>query len=61
MLHRVDNPSFTVKPSERVPAKKATTISITFKPADPSKPRTGKLTVTCPSQTSVAWVYYLQG
>ena len=60
MPYSVDNPSFTVKPAERVLAKKATTIAIAFKPSDPSKPRTGKLTVTCPLQTSVSWVYYLQ-
>jgi hypothetical protein len=56
----VDNPAFMVKPSEKVPAKKTTTVGITYRPSDPSKPRTGKLTITCPSQAGVAWVYYLQ-
>eukprot|EP00798_Chlamydomonas_sp_ICE-L_P006741 gene6741-3411_t len=59
-LFSVDNPAFTVKPSEKIGSKKQTNISVSFKPLDPSKPRSGKLTVTCPSQASVAWVYYLQ-
>lgn len=56
----VDNPSFVVKTGEKLAGKKATSIAISFKLTDPSKPRTGKLTVSCPSQTSSQWVYYLQ-
>eukprot|EP00955_Chlamydomonas_euryale_P115431 366348-Chlamydomonas_euryale.AAC.12 len=62
-LYSVDNPAFAVsKPSEKVPAKKATNIAVAFKP-DPAKgatTRTGKLTVACPSMSSSPWVFYLQ-
>ena len=62
-LYSIDNPAFTVaKPSEKIPSKKPTSISVSFKP-DPAKgatQRTGKLTVACPSQTSSPWVFYLQ-
>ncbi|KAJ9512718.1 hypothetical protein QJQ45_019009 [Haematococcus lacustris] len=62
-MYSVDNLAFVVKPSEKLGAKKATNIQVTFKP-DPKQPglpvRTAKLTVTCSSQTSVAWVFYLQ-
>ncbi len=59
----VDNAAFQVKPSEKVAAKKPTSISVSFKPdpkVTPNPSRTAKLTVTCPSQTSVSWVFYLQ-
>ncbi|PNG51688.1 Hydrocephalus-inducing, partial [Tetrabaena socialis] len=59
-LLAVDNPAFVVKASERIASKKAASIAITYKPADASKPKTGKLTISCPAQTSSQWVYYLQ-
>ena len=62
-FYSIDNPAFAVaKPSEKIPSKKPTSISVSFKP-DPAKgatQRTGKLTVACPSQTSSPWVFYLQ-
>ncbi|KAK9824158.1 hypothetical protein WJX72_008157 [[Myrmecia] bisecta] len=58
-MFTVDNPAFVVKPSEAIPAKKSINIGITFK-EDPSKPKTGKLTVSCPSETSSPWVFYLR-
>lgn len=84
-LYSVDNPAFAVgKTSEKLPAKKPVSISISYKldaagkaigiadrgvSAGKEKPemlspaplsRTGKLTITCPKQTSTQWVYYLQ-
>lgn len=59
-LLAVDNPAFIVKAAEKIGSKKSANIGIQFKPADASKPRTGKLTISCPSQTSSQWVYYLQ-
>ena len=58
-LYSIDNPAFTVKPSEIIPAKKATVIAVSYK-EDASKPRTAKLTVTCPSETQTPWVFYLR-
>ncbi len=57
----MDNPAFSVKPGEKIAAKKPTSIAVAFKP-DPSGPtqRSGKLTVSCPGQTQAQWVYYLQ-
>lgn len=59
----VDNAAFSVKPSEKMGAKKAGAISVAYKP-DPKAAgppaKTGKLTVTCPAQTTVSWVFYLQ-
>lgn len=71
-LFSVDNPAFVLaKTSERLAAKKSTTIAITFKPEAVTKAaaaavaaaplsRMGKLTVSCPKQTSSQWVFYLQ-
>ncbi|KXZ49496.1 hypothetical protein GPECTOR_21g722 [Gonium pectorale] len=56
----VDNPAFVVKASEKIASKKTANIAVSFKPADATKPRTGKLTISCPAQTSCQWVYYLQ-
>jgi hydrocephalus-inducing protein len=71
----VDNPSFIVKPSETIPAKKTVSFSIGYKalpdkvpvpttlvPAN-TKPtaqsKTGKLIVTNPN-SNISWVYYLK-
>lgn len=86
-FYSVDNPAFSVaKASEKLPAKKPVSISISYKLDSPTKAaggagadrgasagkekpevvaptplsRTGKLTVTCPKQTSTQWVFYLQ-
>lgn len=55
----VDNPAFVVKAGETVPPKKGISIAIAYK-EDPSKPRTGKLSVSCPSETPSPWVFYLR-
>lgn len=55
-----DNPAFTcVRVAERLAPKRPATIAVAFKPV-PGAPRAAKLTVTCPKQTSTAWVFYLQ-
>lgn len=60
-LMAVDNQAFAVKSSEKIPSKKSTNIAIQYKPAEPGRgAKTAKLTVSCPSQTSSQWVYYLQ-
>eukprot|EP00882_Tetradesmus_deserticola_P018088 GHRQ01019412.1.p1 GENE.GHRQ01019412.1~~GHRQ01019412.1.p1 ORF type:complete len:210 (+),score=94.75 GHRQ01019412.1:93-632(+) len=64
------------KPSEKLQPKKPVTITVNYKPDVAAKAaataggssdvaasghaRTGKLTVTCPKQTSTQWVFYLQ-
>lgn len=58
-FYTVDNPAFAVKNSEVLPAKKPTSIAVSYK-EDPSKPRTAKLTVSCPAETANPWVFYLQ-
>ena len=52
---------FTVaKPKENVPAKKATTVPVTYKPVDAAKPAlNGKLTVSGPDGFTQS--YYLKG
>lgn len=62
----VDNPAFTVKANDTLKAKKTYHILISYdgKQADPSKPKMGKLTVSCPTASSggaVQWTYYLRG
>lgn len=53
-----DNPSFTVKPSEKIGSKKAIQIAVAYKEV-PGASNNGRLTVTCPSLTQSTWVYYL--
>ena len=55
----VDNPAFSVNKEERIPAKKATVISISYQ-AREGRPSTTKLTVTCP-ESPEPWLFYLQG
>ena len=59
VFYSVDNLAFSVKASEILPAKKATSIAVTYK-EDPTKPRTGKLTIMCPGETPSPWVHYLR-
>jgi hydrocephalus-inducing protein len=75
-FYSVDNPAFVVaKTSEKLQPKKPVTITVSYKPDAAAKTasaaggsdaaaaghaRTGKLTVTCPKQTSTQWVFYLQ-
>lgn len=58
-FYSVDNPAFSVKASESLAAKKTTSIAVSYK-EDPSKPRTAKLTISCPGETSSPWMFYLQ-
>jgi hydrocephalus-inducing protein len=56
----VDNPQFTVKDKEVVPAKKPLAIAVAYKPTgDARKETTAKLVITC--GTLPPWVYYLKG
>ena len=55
----VDNPAFSVSKVERIPAKKATAIAISYQ-AGEGRPSTTKLTVTCP-ESPEPWLFYLQG
>jgi hydrocephalus-inducing protein len=56
-----DNPAFAVvRASERLAPKKPAAITVSYKPTGVAgAPRTGKLTVVCPKQTSTQWVFYL--
>ncbi|CAD7699389.1 unnamed protein product [Ostreobium quekettii] len=59
-LYTVDNPAFSAKASEKIGAKKTTTIPIAYKQEGSNGP-TGRLAITCPSKTESTWVYYLRG
>jgi hydrocephalus-inducing protein len=54
-----DNTSFVVKPAEVLKARQQGNITVAYKEA-PGKPKTAKLTVTCPSMTTCQWVFYLE-
>ena len=55
----VDNPAFSVNKVEKIPAKKATAIAVSYQSGD-GRPCTTKLTVTCP-ESPEPWLFYLQG
>jgi hypothetical protein len=55
----VDNPAFTVKPGERIPAKRGVAIDVTCDIAK-AEQKTGKLIITCPAVSSVPWLFYLR-
>lgn len=60
-LYSTDNPSFVLaRSSEKLPPKKPSSISVSYKPAAAGGSRMAKLTVACPKQTSTQWVFYLQ-
>jgi hydrocephalus-inducing protein len=54
----IDNPSFTVKPLENIPGKKAIVVTVTYKQVNAKSPKTAKMIVTCLG--SVSWTYYLK-
>ena len=54
----VDNPNFSVKQEESIPAKKTITMKIAYKSSD-EYPNTGKLIVSC-AETPSTWMYYLK-
>jgi hydrocephalus-inducing protein len=54
-----DNPSFVLKSGEILKGRQQANISWTFKEVA-GKPKTAKLTVTCPSMTACQWVFYLE-
>ncbi|KAI8803400.1 hypothetical protein BJ742DRAFT_498091 [Cladochytrium replicatum] len=56
----VDNPVFTVKQVETIPAKKNIHISITYKPSQSTRKAVGRLTISH-SVTNVNWIIYLSG
>lgn len=58
-FYSVDNPAFSVKTSETLAAKKATTVAVNYK-EDANKPRTAKLVIACPAEAATSWVFYLQ-
>jgi len=58
-IFAVDNPAFSVKPSEKIGTKKTASIAVAWKEGVPGGSTAGKLTVACPSQTQCTWVYYL--
>eukprot|EP01137_Pigoraptor_chileana_P033800 Opistho-2@25310 len=61
----VDNPAFSVKPTETIGAKKTFNVQITYKTNTPKVPRMGKLVVTSAvggsEMAGVSWTYYLRG
>lgn len=70
--YSIDNPAFVLgKASEKLQPKKPVAITVSYKPDASAKAaaaspdaahssKTGKLTVSCPKQTSTQWVFYLQ-
>lgn len=54
----VDNPNFSVKQEETIPAKKTISVKVSFKSSD-EHPKTGKVIVSC-AETPSTWVYYLK-
>ncbi|XP_069073573.1 hydrocephalus-inducing protein homolog [Pleurodeles waltl] len=64
---QVDNPAFSVKPSESIRSKKVHYIPVSFEGnlSGSKAPVTGKLTISCPRATGVGqgiyWVVYLKG
>lgn len=64
-VYSTDNPAFVLaRSSEKLPPKKPSTISISYRPGTAGQQGSGsrmaKLTVACPKQTSTQWVFYLQ-
>lgn len=58
--YALDNPAFSVRAGEALPAKKSTAIAVGFKDAGGAAVRTARLTVTCPARTPTPWVFYLR-
>ncbi|NXK09844.1 HYDIN protein, partial [Herpetotheres cachinnans] len=59
----VEHPAFAVKAPESLGPKKTASITVSFKggPAPCEAPVPGKMVVSCPGGTGLAWVYYLRG
>lgn len=55
----VDNPAFSVRAGETLPAKKATAIAVVFKDAGTAV-HTARLSVACPTRSATPWVFYLR-
>lgn len=58
-FYSLDCACFSVKPSDKVPAKKSISVPVSFKD-DGSGVRNGCLTISCPEKSSAQWVYYLK-
>ncbi|KAG2469946.1 HYDIN protein, partial [Polypterus senegalus] len=64
---QVDNPFFSVKPTETIRSKKTHSITVSFEgnPIESKTPITCKMLVSCPRSEgvgqSITWVYYLRG
>ncbi|GMH35419.1 hypothetical protein BSKO_03287 [Bryopsis sp. KO-2023] len=58
-FYSVENACFTVKASEKIAAKKAVSIPVSYKD-NGSGVSTGRLTITCPNQSDAQWVFYLK-
>jgi hydrocephalus-inducing protein len=57
--YSVDNPAFTVKPKDIIPAKTSTEIAVAYK-GELGKGTVGRLTVSCPSEGCPPWIFYLK-
>jgi hydrocephalus-inducing protein len=55
----VDNPCFSVKPTETIGAKKTVHVNVSYKPTGVKQAKIGKLVISHPS--NVSWIYYLKG
>ena len=56
----VDNPAFVVKASETIAAKKSCQLTISTSKDGGSQPAIGRLTISCPAETTAVWTFYLR-
>ncbi len=56
----VDNPAFVVKASETIAAKKSCQVAIAMSKDTAGQAAIGRLTISCPAETTATWTYYLR-
>ena len=56
----MDNPAFLVKASETIAAKKSCQVSISTSKDAAGQAAIGRLTISCPAETTAVWTYYLR-
>lgn len=58
-FYSIDSACFSVKPSDKVAAKKSISIPVSFRD-DGSGVRNGRLTISCLDKSNAQWVFYLK-
>jgi hypothetical protein len=56
----IDNPAFTCSKGEKIPPKKQTKVTVSYKPM-PGLSDCGRLTISCLELPMYSWVFYVQG